>query len=115
MLLAWCYFIIIVVGLYAFLYQFIQQPLKTIISCITVPLFIIQTASTIYTMAIDPMDLRIKRARVERNIDYVKVVGVPVIDPDTGYCGICRVQVGSGTKHCKVLVGLYDGGCLVGV
>ncbi|KAJ3105327.1 hypothetical protein HDU97_008224 [Phlyctochytrium planicorne] len=57
--------------------------------------------ATIYTMTIDPQDKAVLKANRPRNIDYVKVAGVPVIDTDTFVCGICQVKVAPDTKHCK--------------
>jgi hypothetical protein len=58
--------------------------------------------ATIYTMSIDPQDPKVTKAANPRDVNYVKQPGVPVIDPDTLYCGVCQVHVDPGTKHCKV-------------
>ncbi|RKO89081.1 DHHC palmitoyltransferase-domain-containing protein [Blyttiomyces helicus] len=60
-----------------------------------------QLTAMIVTMARDPQDPAVRQARVPRRVDYIKVLGVPVIDDETGECGICGVVVGVGTKHCK--------------
>jgi hypothetical protein len=41
------------------------------------------------------------QAKHKRNIDYVKITGVPVIHPESRVCNICQVQVSPLTKHCK--------------
>ncbi|KAJ3283432.1 hypothetical protein HDU76_008473 [Blyttiomyces sp. JEL0837] len=61
----------------------------------------LQFTSTIYTMSTDPQDPKVIRAGRPRNVNYVKRSGIPVIDPETCYCGICQVHVDKGTKHCK--------------
>ncbi|KAJ3191140.1 hypothetical protein HK101_008052 [Irineochytrium annulatum] len=61
----------------------------------------LQLAATLHTVWTDPQDKRVLAANVPRNVEYVKCPGVPVIDPDTGLCGICQVQVAKETRHCK--------------
>ncbi|KAJ1568920.1 hypothetical protein HK405_012262, partial [Cladochytrium tenue] len=57
-------------------------------------------AASVAAMTIDPQDPAVARAREPRNLDYVKTVGIPVIDAG-GFCAVCCVVVDSRTRHCK--------------
>lgn len=65
-------------------------------------LLLIQLTATLYTISVDTQDRRVMNSKAKRNADYVKISGVPVIDPETLICQICNVKVGYLTKHCKV-------------
>ncbi|KAI8899144.1 DHHC palmitoyltransferase-domain-containing protein [Globomyces pollinis-pini] len=74
----------------------------------------LQFGFTVYTMSIDTRDINVVNENMKRNLDYIKVTGVPVIDPDTLYCNICQVHVNHQTKHCKACnkcIGVYDHHC----
>lgn len=61
----------------------------------------IQILLTVYCMTCNVEDDVVTKAKKQRNRDYVKRSGVPVIDPSTMFCNICQVHVKPLTKHCK--------------
>jgi hypothetical protein len=81
----------------------LPEILFLVLSGVTAVLVATEFLAAITTMWIDTTDRNVKKAKMPRNINYVKMSGVPVIDPDTNMCGICNVQVGEMTKHCKVM------------
>jgi putative Mn2+ efflux pump MntP len=77
-------------------------------------LAIIHGAVMLWTILGETEDTNVLNAKRERNIDYVKVTGVPVIEPETLFCNICQVHVNAYTKHCKSCnkcVAHYDHHC----
>jgi hypothetical protein len=81
-----------------------------LISCFSFPTFyIILTLAlfftlgelyfTFFTLIKDPQDPNCIHSA--RNLNFVKVLGYPVIDPNSRICGICQVKVKSTTIHCK--------------
>ncbi|TPX42978.1 hypothetical protein SeLEV6574_g05307 [Synchytrium endobioticum] len=93
--------LIVTLGYFAYLSFFIPSSLR-IVSYIAVgALTSLQGACMGYTMLVDPQDPAVTHAQQPRNIDYVKIAGVPVIDQETLMCGICQVIVERDTKHCK--------------
>ncbi|ORZ03230.1 DHHC palmitoyltransferase-domain-containing protein [Syncephalastrum racemosum] len=43
-----------------------------------------------------------QRDHVPRSKAYVRKYGIPVVDYQTGICGICRIKVPRRTRHCKL-------------
>lgn len=64
----------------------------------------VQAVLSIYCISANVEDDVVTKAKKPRNVEYVKISGVPVIDPSTLYCQICQVHVKPLTKHCKVTV-----------
>jgi hypothetical protein len=65
----------------------------------------------IHAITVETQDERVLKARKPRNLQYVKITGIPVIDPENCFCNICQVHVAPLTKHCKACnkcVALYD-------
>ncbi|KAI9346079.1 DHHC palmitoyltransferase-domain-containing protein [Zopfochytrium polystomum] len=89
-------------GFFGFLQMFIfPLSLRLVVLVVAGSMCLFQVASSVVTMTIDPQDRTVVRARVPRNVNYVKRPGVPVIDPETRLCGICQVHVDARTRHCK--------------
>ncbi|KAJ3220579.1 hypothetical protein HDU81_011333, partial [Chytriomyces hyalinus] len=101
MILHWFSWIILGVGFWGYLLDFIpplhQQPALAI----SIVLSTLQFATTIYTMSVDPQDPNVRTSGMPRNLDFVKAIGFPVIDRETLHCGVCNVVVAPDTKHCK--------------
>jgi disulfide bond formation protein DsbB len=103
MILHWIVWVFIALGFFGLLIFFIQPHSLRITAIVTITILAtLQFAATIYTMLTDPQDPKVVQAGLERNVHYVKSLGVPVIDPDTLFCRVCQVHVDKGTKHCKV-------------
>ena len=64
-------------------------------------LTVVQGGAMVYTVSVDTTDDKVLQAGQQRNIEYIKVTGIPVIDATTRFCNICQVQVNEKTKHCK--------------
>ncbi|EGF82088.1 hypothetical protein BATDEDRAFT_87139 [Batrachochytrium dendrobatidis JAM81] len=100
---------------FLYILKFVQLfSLRHILYGVSGALVLAQLACTIITISLDPQDSKVKQAHVPRNINYIKLTGVPVIDADTRYCQICQVRVGFQTKHCKPCnkcIGVYDHHC----
>ncbi|KAI8851457.1 hypothetical protein BC829DRAFT_386765 [Chytridium lagenaria] len=102
MLIQWVVWGFLALGFFGFMVFYINPLLLRIaVFGVAGGLAGLQFAATIYTMTIDPQDKKVIKANRPRNVEYVKVAGVPVIDTDTNVCGICQVRVDTGTKHCK--------------
>ncbi|KAI8607457.1 DHHC palmitoyltransferase-domain-containing protein [Chytriomyces sp. MP71] len=101
MILHWLSWIILGLGFWGFLHVFIPPPFRPLTLGLSIAASTLQLATTLYTMSVDPQDARVLHSQVPRNIDYVKVVGFPVIDKETLLCGVCNVVVAPDTKHCK--------------
>ncbi|KAJ3051023.1 hypothetical protein HK097_007998, partial [Rhizophlyctis rosea] len=93
----------IITGLFVFLLviRFLPSTVRIAAYIVIGALVVAQLVATIYTMTVDPQDSLVLKANVGRNVDYVKLVGVPVIEPESRLCNICMVKVGPATKHCK--------------
>lgn len=65
-------------------------------------LSLVQGSFLLITVSSDTQDSNVVSANKSRNLNYTKVSGIPVINPETLYCNICQVHVNKGTKHCKV-------------
>ncbi|KAJ1551477.1 hypothetical protein HK096_010399 [Nowakowskiella sp. JEL0078] len=90
------------IGFFGLSAEFIEPfPLRIISFAICGPLMLTYFISASYTMMIDPQDSSVLKEAKPRNVNYVKKVGVAVIDEITRVCGICNVEVHVGTKHCK--------------
>jgi hypothetical protein len=99
------------VVVYIIIFSRILDPSSNVIAGIVV---FIHGCILISTILWDTEDVNVKNAKRDRNIDYVKLTGVPVIDPETLYCNICQVNVNPETKHCKSCnkcVAHYDHHC----
>lgn len=100
--------------LYGILLRYIPSNEQTILYAVFVPLTLIQLICMLMTMYIDPQDPKVIQDNQPRFVQYIKVLGVPVIDPSTRMCGICQVKVSRFTKHCKSCnkcVAVYDHHC----
>ncbi|TPX50972.1 hypothetical protein SeLEV6574_g00571 [Synchytrium endobioticum] len=105
---------IMTLGYFGCISFFIPLSLRVVSYIVVGTLTSLQVVCTGYTMLVDPQDPAVTRAQQPRNIDYVKIAGVPVIDQETLMCGICQVIVEHDTKHCKPCnkcVGGYDHHC----
>nr|KAJ3417979.1 hypothetical protein HK105_000519 [Polyrhizophydium stewartii] len=92
----------------------LHESARNIIYAVAGTVTLAQLACTVAVISIDPQDSAVKRAKVPRNIDYVKRTCVPVIDPETRFCNVCQVRIGALTKHCKPCnkcVSVYDHHC----
>ncbi|KAJ3219134.1 hypothetical protein HDU67_002467 [Dinochytrium kinnereticum] len=102
MVIQWAVWAFLAVGFFGFLVFYINPMfLRILVFGLTGGLAGLQFAATIYTMTIDPQDKNVIKANRPRNVEYVKIAGIPVIDTDTCVCGICQVRVDRDTKHCK--------------
>ena len=87
---------------FAYLNRIISNPISYwIMNGIMMALSISQGILMFMTISIDVTDTQVIAASQERNVEYVKRTGIPVIDPVSHYCNICQVRVGDKTKHCK--------------
>lgn len=78
-------------------------------------LSILQLSFTLITISADTEDRAVAEAKMDRNVGYEKLTGIPVIDEHDRFCNICQVKVGLRTKHCKFCnkcVGGYDHHCV---
>ncbi|KAJ2786052.1 hypothetical protein GGI15_001719 [Coemansia interrupta] len=50
---------------------------------------------------VDPEAPEVRARAVERNLYYKQTWGVPVVDPATSMCRVCRVHARPHTRHCK--------------
>lgn len=55
----------------------------------------------LYTTIVDAQNIDCKNNHENRNLDFVKITGIPVINSDDLVCGICQIKVSYNTKHCK--------------
>jgi hypothetical protein len=102
MVMHWILWILLSLACFTFVIRFLPKTLHIIsLSVLSVALFA-EFIAAVVTMTIDTTDENVKKSKMPRNIEYVKVSGIPVID-HTNYCHICQVTVQEGTKHCKVL------------
>ncbi|TPX35370.1 hypothetical protein SmJEL517_g02228 [Synchytrium microbalum] len=92
---------ILTIGYFGYISFFIPLGLRIVSYIAAGALTAIQGFFMWTTMLIDPQDAAVTHAHTPRNIDYVKVSGIPVIDQETQMCGICNVKVDHDTKHCK--------------
>ncbi|KAJ3251413.1 hypothetical protein HDU77_005920 [Chytriomyces hyalinus] len=114
MILHWFSWIILGVGFWGYLGDFIPPLYQQLTLAISIILSTLQFATTIYTMSIDPQDRNVRNSGVSRNLDFVKAIGFPVIDRETLHCGVCNVVVAADTKHCKPCnkcVAVFDHHC----
>ncbi|KAJ2858472.1 hypothetical protein J3B02_000222 [Coemansia erecta] len=56
---------------------------------------------SIFTSFKDPQAPEVSEQITDRNLYYKQIWGVPVIDPMTGICRVCRVETKPLTRHCK--------------
>ncbi|KAL2916273.1 hypothetical protein HK105_204029 [Polyrhizophydium stewartii] len=107
--------VFLTVGFFGFHLRFVRpESARNIIYAVAGTVTLAQLACTVAVISIDPQDSAVKRAKVPRNIDYVKRTCVPVIDPETRFCNVCQVRIGALTKHCKPCnkcVSVYDHHC----
>jgi hypothetical protein len=99
-LLTWC----LAVGVYfGFLIRIWTYSIGIVLFNILIGIFsIVQLGMVLYCITVETQDDVVLKANKPRNFEYVKVSGVPVIDPENRYCNICQVHVKPETKHCKV-------------
>jgi hypothetical protein len=98
----WMVWIVIAVGFFGLSAWFLQPlSIRMPVMIVVGILSLLQLVLTLGITMMDTRDGNVSKANVTRNLDFVKVAGVPVIDWNTNICGICRVKVGPKTRHCK--------------
>lgn len=88
-------------GYYLFLNKYWTGVKKIVSDIIMGSSCAVQSFSMLYTISADVQDNSVIVAKKPRNVNYIKVSGIPVIDPDTMFCHICQVTVCAKSKHCK--------------
>ena len=101
-LFSWCFAVSGYFGFWTRLFPETSGYIVLHVICGLLVLF--QIFSMIYCITAETQDDVVLRTNKPRNLNFHKVVGVPVIDPDNRFCDICQVHVQFETKHCKVFI-----------
>ncbi|KAI9201849.1 DHHC palmitoyltransferase-domain-containing protein [Polychytrium aggregatum] len=101
LLCQWGTWLVVVLGFFLFNARFLSDEFRVAAFVVMGLLSFAQAVFSFWTMSINTEDPNVRLANVQRNIDFIKYAGVPVIDPATGFCNICNVVVAPTTKHCK--------------